>query len=110
MHTLRKSHFISFRWRSRTRPECSLYVAVSNVLAVYNIKPPIDDAGNTGHTPRGKHPWRIPIVSHFLLTSGVIIRYFMLFKCVIEPRSNTALALVQCSESSFEFVNEQLFS
>jgi hypothetical protein len=26
--------------------DTSLYVAVSNVLAVYNIKPPTDDEGN----------------------------------------------------------------
>jgi hypothetical protein len=42
-------HF--FPWHSRVCPgrylgDNSLYAAVSNVLAVYNIKPPVDDAGN----------------------------------------------------------------
>ena len=99
-------------WRSRVCPgrylgDNSLYAAVSNVLAVYNIKPPVDDAGN-----------HIPLEANTTsgLLSSVILRpespfaaidqwschyrYFVPFKCVIEPRSSAALALIQRSESS----------
>ena len=62
VHTLKKSHFISFHWRSRVCTDNFIYVAVSNVLAVYNIKPPVDDAGNQIPLKANTRPFRW---SHF---------------------------------------------
>lgn len=61
----------------RSLSDSSLYVAVSNVLAVYNIKPPVDDAGN-----------HIPLEAN---TTGGFLSYFTPFKCVIEPRDRKSV-------------------
>ncbi|EDR09902.1 uncharacterized protein LACBIDRAFT_233802 [Laccaria bicolor S238N-H82] len=61
--------------------DASLYVAVSNVLAVYNIKPPTDDEGNE--------------VKLREEVTGGLLSFMVPFKCVIEPRSSVALALIQ---------------
>ncbi|KIJ96912.1 hypothetical protein K443DRAFT_681925 [Laccaria amethystina LaAM-08-1] len=61
--------------------DASLYVAASNVLAVYNIKPPTDKEGN--------------VVKLKEEATGGLLSFMVPFKCVIEPRSSVALALIQ---------------
>lgn len=54
---------------------------VSNVLAVYNIKPPADDEGNEVKLKRE--------------AMGGLLSYLVPFKCAIEPWSSVPLALIQ---------------
>ena len=84
--------------------DTTLYMAVSNVLAVYNIKPPTDDEGNevklteevtSGMLSSVDLSIRDRTWSCFWLTQFYMTRYMVPFKCVIEPRSSVALALIQ---------------
>jgi len=61
----------------------SLYLNVSCLLAVYDIKPPVDDRGNTIKLE--------PEFSTRLLTHPVP------FKCIIKPRTPAAEALIRDS-------------
>ncbi|EDR09903.1 uncharacterized protein LACBIDRAFT_189790 [Laccaria bicolor S238N-H82] len=84
--TIRSPGAAAFGFGRRVCPgrhlaETSLYAAVSNVLAVYNIKPPTDDEGNE-------------VKLREEVTNGVL-SYMVPFKCVIEPRSSVALALIR---------------
>ena len=84
--------------------DTTLYVAVSNVLAVYNIKPPTDDEGNEVKLTEEVTSGMLSSVDLFIrdrtwscfwLTQFCMNRYMVPFKCVIEPRSSAALALIQ---------------
>ena len=79
-------------------------MAVSNVLAVYNIKPPTDDEGNEVKLRREVMGGLLSSVDLLylksdrscFLTDGICMnRHLVPFKCVIEPRSSAALALIQ---------------
>ncbi|TFK37861.1 cytochrome P450 [Crucibulum laeve] len=59
--------------------EC-LYILIVSIMAVYNIKSPINNAGDPPLKPE--------------MTSG-IISFPSPFKCIIEPRSSSAVSLIQ---------------
>jgi len=61
----------------------SLYSIVSCLLAVYDIKPPVDDQGNS-----------LKLKPEF--TSG-LLTYPVPFKCIIKPRTPAAEALIRDS-------------
>jgi len=65
--------------------DSSLYSIVSCLLAVYDIKPPVDDQGHT-----------LKLKPEF--TSG-LFTYPVPFKCIIKPRTPAAEALIRHGDS-----------
>jgi len=63
--------------------DTSLYLLVSSLLAVYDIKPPIDDQGTT-----------IKLKPEF---TGGLTSFPVPFRCVIKPRTPAAEALIRDS-------------
>ncbi|TFK36285.1 cytochrome P450 [Crucibulum laeve] len=59
----------------------SLYALVTSVLSVYNITPPLDEAGK-------------PMQLKAEVTTG-LLSYPLPFKCIIKPRSSAAEALIR---------------
>jgi hypothetical protein len=73
-------------------------MAIASVLSVYNITKAVDDRGNV-ITPQVKlEPgtiWYVASVAENCVRPDIVISHPAPFECVIKPRSEAALTLIQ---------------